>query len=350
LNLERTAHRIEGALELPLVDLASHFELDADGNGELTWGEVRSRLAELDHYFLAHLRLATEVGVLPLRVVGHRMNEGLNTVALVTFVETDVPSAAWNVSVEYHLLFDQDAQHRGLARLSSGDSMQATVFRPDRPTFVWEGSPRHGGKGRALAGMVSEGIWHIWLGLDHVLFLLSLLFPVVWARAQTSGHGPHNWRLMAKRIFQIVTAFTVAHSLTLALAAFELVRLSSRWLEGVIAASVVLAALNNLRPVLPEKGWVVAFVFGLVHGFGFAGALSGLDLAAGGRALALLAFNVGVELGQLALVVGFLCAALPLRRSPSCQRLTLACGSTGIALVAGVWMCERCFDFKWLPF
>ena len=142
----------------------------------------------------------------------------------------------------------------------------------------------------------------------------------------------------------MVTAFTVAHSITLSLAALGIVSLPSRWVESAIALSVVLAALNNVFPVVAHGRWIAAFAFGLLHGFGFAGALQDLGLPAGSLALSLAGFNIGVELGQLAIVAAFLPLAFALRKTWSYRRLVLAGGSTAIAAVATVWFAERAFD------
>ena len=164
-----------------------------------------------------------------------------------------------------------------------------------------------------------EGVWHIWIGFDHILFLLSLLLPAVLYRQHKfrearweplPGFRPALWE-----VFKIVTAFTVAHSITLSLATLGVVTLPTRWVESAIAASVVLAALNNIFPwsLFAGRRWMVAFVFGLIHGFGFASVLADLGLPPGALLLALVGFNLGVEVGQLAIVSAFLPAAYWLR-------------------------------------
>jgi hypothetical protein len=151
-------------------------------------------------------------------------------------------------------------------------------------------------------------------------------------------------------VLKIVTAFTLAHSITLSLAALDVVRLPSRFVESVIAASVVLVALNNLRPMFGDKGWMVAFGFGLIHGFGFAGALGDLGLQRATLALALVGFNVGVELGQLAIVAVFLPVAFALRGSGFYRVVILRFGSAAVMLIAAGWMVDRVFDLKLMPF
>ncbi|MEO7597450.1 MAG: HupE/UreJ family protein, partial [Opitutus sp.] len=132
------------------------------------------------------------------------------------------------------------------------------------------------------------GVTHIWTGYDHLLFLFGLL--IVCRTLRT--------------VVAIISCFTVAHSLTLALATFDLATLSPRWVEPAIAASIVFVGLENLwrRGAEPRGRMLVTFCFGLVHGFGFANVLRGLGVGSGGRgiALPLFTFNLGVELGQIA--------------------------------------------------
>jgi hypothetical protein len=143
-----------------------------------------------------------------------------------------------------------------------------------------------------------------------------------------------------------VTSFTAAHSITLSLAALGLVSLPSRLVESAIALSVVLAAANNIWPVVAHKRWLVAFGFGLIHGFGFASVLAELGLPADALVLSLLGFNAGVEIGQMAIVAVFLPLAFLLRRTRFYLRGVFLVGSWLIMLVALVWLAERVFDLK----
>jgi HupE / UreJ protein len=201
-----------------------------------------------------------------------------------------------------------------------------------------------------FADYVLEGVWHIWIGFDHILFLLSLLLPAVLVWQHQRWQAASRFREALVEVLKVVTAFTVAHSITLSLATLGWVSLPSRLVESTIAASVVLAALNNVRPWVHKRLWGMAFAFGLVHGFGFASVLADLGLPQGTLALALVGFNVGVELGQLAIVAAFLPLAFWLRRTRFYQKGLFVGGSLLIALLAAVWFCERAFDLELLPF
>src|ERR1700752_3580727 len=145
----------------------------------------------------------------------------------------------------------------------------------------------------------------------------------------------------ALEVLQEVTAFTLAHSLTLSLAVLGLVHLPARWVECGIALTVLLGALNNLRPVIVRRRWAVAFAFGLVHGFGFASVLADLGLHGANLALSLVGFNSGVEMGQLSLVLVVLPLAFLARRTVIYRPAFMPAGSAAVVLLAGYWLVTR---------
>jgi hypothetical protein len=182
-----------------------------------------------------------------------------------------------------------------------------------------------------------------------VLFLLSLLLPAALVTGARGWEPAARFAPVFWEVFKVVTAFTVAHSITLSLAALAVIQLPSRIVESAIALSVLLAALNNLRPLVLGRRWIVAFAFGLVHGFGFASVLADLGLPQDALLIALVGFNLGVEAGQLAIVAVFLPAAFLLRRTWLYRRMVFIGGSALIALVASVWLLERSLDLRLFP-
>ena len=191
---------------------------------------------------------------------------------------------------------------------------------------------------------VVEGVWHIWIGIDHIVFLLSLL---VLAPLQSSRQKVLDWqgathiRPVALDVFAVVTAFTFAHSITLGLTITGWLTPPADWVEPAIALSVVLAAFNNLLGVSSLKRWRLAFVFGLVHGFGFASVLLDLGLPASALFAALGGFNLGVELGQLAIVGAFLPLSWALRRTRFYRWVVVTGGSLAVVLLGLYWTVQR---------
>jgi hypothetical protein len=249
--------------------------------------------------------------------------------------------------VDYRLLFVIDAQHKGLLRLTQGGQTSTAIFSRESPAQEFSVGERS--RWAESMQFIHEGIWHIWLGFDHVLFLLVLLLPAVLIRTEGRWQAAGEFSSVCWNVVSIVTAFTVAHSLTLSLAALDVVKLPSRFVESTIAASVVLAGLGNLYPMMISRRWLVAFGFGLIHGFGFAAVLTDLGLPHDSLLLSLVSFNLGVELGQLAIVAAFLPLAYLIRRSWSYPRLILTGGSLGVIAIALVWFTERTFDLQLFP-
>ncbi|MDB5860539.1 MAG: hypothetical protein JWQ76_4228 [Ramlibacter sp.] len=331
--------------DIALRDLDYVLQLDRDGNGELSWGEVRQRAADIEKLAASKLALSSQGEACPLRNAGPLMLEHHSdgTYAVLS-LHADCPRLEQNLQVDYSMLFDVDPTHRGLVQWTpAGDAQpRALVFStesarqqlPLKAASAWE----------TLRQYVVEGIWHIWIGFDHILFLVALLLPSVLVRQTKGWTSSPSLKRSTVEVLKVVTAFTLAHSITLSLAALGVVSLPSRFVESVIAASVVVAALNNLRGTIDKRRWVMAFVFGLVHGFGFASVLADLGLPQGALALALVGFNLGVEIGQLAIVAAFLPAAYLLRATPFYRVGVLRLGSLAVAVLASWWLIQRAFN------
>jgi hypothetical protein len=333
--------------DIALRDLDYVLELDRDGNGALTWGEVRSRADDITRYATTHLALSASDKACRWEAAGPMMldKHSDGTYAVLSLV-AKCENLANGLKARYSLLFDVDPSHRGLIQWISPDATgaQALVFGTDsaeqalqlKAPSAWQ----------TLKQYVVEGIWHIWIGFDHVLFLLSLLLPAVLVRRAQKWEPAPSLRRALLEVLKVVTAFTLAHSITLSLAALQVISLPSRLVESTIALSVVVAALNNLRGTIERRRWVMAFVFGLVHGFGFASVLADLGLPQGALVLALVGFNLGVELGQMAIVVAFVPIAFWLRTTLFYRKGVLTVGSVLVALIAGWWFIQRAFDIQ----
>ncbi len=347
LTVTQTEAGFDGRWDIALRDLDFALGLDADGNGAITWGEVRAKHVDIAAY--ASSRLALQADERACRVnVGAQMLEAHTDGAysvLPLAIDCGAPPRA--LTVGYTLFADLDPQHRGLLNLRARGITRAAVLDPQAPPQRFELAEAN--RWAQFGDYLREGVWHIWIGFDHILFLLSLLLPAVLIWRAARWHAVESFHAAFWDVFRIVTSFTVAHSITLSLAALHVLSLPSRLVESAIAASVVVAALNNIKPVVQQRRWAVAFGFGLIHGFGFASVLAELGLPRDALALALVGFNVGVELGQLAIVALFLPLAYSLRRSRLYRRSVMVGGSLLIALVAALWLVERAFDLSLLP-
>jgi hypothetical protein len=195
-----------------------------------------------------------------------------------------------------------------------------------------------------FASLFRLGMRHIAEGTDHLLFLLALLLPAPLLAVRSRWAGYAGARRSLVQILKVVTAFTIGHSITLALAAMGLVHVPSRPIEVLIALSILVSAVHALRPLFPGREALIAAFFGLIHGLAFAATLGQLGLGRWDRVAGILAFNLGIETMQLIVVAAIMPSLVLLSRMRSYSVLRV-----GGALFAGFaslgWIAERLFGF-----
>jgi hypothetical protein len=328
--------------DIALRDLDTVLDIDADGDGKLFWLEVRTALPRMQGYALAHLAIPG----CPLHPAGTALEQRADGTYLVLYLESACVFPA-TAKLRYTLFADTDPTHRGIA----------TIQRQGRPPQLLLLDPGaapsdSGADDGGLDGLrwVTTGMRHILGGYDHLLFLVCLLLPAVLGRTDDGRRPVARWQDAALPVLGIVTAFTLAHSITLGLAAGAVLSLPSAWIEPAIAATIMLAAADNLYPMLPRRRALVVFAFGLVHGFGFAGALSELHLPRLAFGIALLEFNVGLELGQLLIVGAAISVLFALRKRAWYARVLVHGGSSVAFLIATLWLIERLTGSSLMPF
>ncbi len=197
------------------------------------------------------------------------------------------------LTINYNLYFESQANHPAFVIVTHADSQKESyILTQDNPNQVI--GLKNPNTWIQFKEFIQLGIHHIFLGYDHILFILLLLLPTVLAKRGT------------KKILLIITSFTIAHSLTLGLASLKIITLPTQLTESVIALSIVVAALFNLYKPHKLDSWLIAFSFGLIHGFGFANILAAYELPTNRLVKGLLGFNIGVELGQLVVVAAIM--------------------------------------------
>jgi hypothetical protein len=354
LQIAAAPGRLEVRWDIALRDLDVALDLDSDADGKLTWGEVRAAWPRIEAYALQ--RLAIEG--CPLAATGRsleRRNDGAYAVLHLASSCTlpDPPR------ISYALFADVDPTHRGIAKVQRpGHDVVLSVLEPSATMTTASASGAGAsasdrsarGNGGGRLEFLVEGIHHIVTGYDHVLFLLCLLLPAVVRRTADGWRPVRRFSEAVLPVIGIATSFTVAHSITLGLAATKLVSLSPAYSEPAIAVTIVLAALDNVLPMFPVRRFVVAFCFGLIHGFGFANVLAELNVPRADFAWALLQFNLGIEVGQLAIVAVVTTALFALRRWRLYPRVVIGGGSAVAIAIGTAWFIERTANVSILPF
>lgn len=339
LALTISGSHVTGVVELSIRDAELAVGIDTNEDSRITWGELRTAEPAIGRYVGEHLAILAQGAACPLTVEPLQVNRRIDGNYVWLPITSECPSAIRMLELRYSFLTGIDSLHRGLLTLKENGMVQTGVLQA-APSVVSFNvlSPS---RAREFGEYFQAGVSHILSGIDHLLFLFSLLLPAVLLRHQ------HRWEPVVKpgpafkNIIKVVTAFTLAHSITLSLAALNVVRLPSRFTESVIAASIVIAALNNIFPVVTESRARIAFAFGLLHGFGFASVLADMGLPQGARVLSLLGFNLGIEAGQLAVVACVMPLIYALRYAKFYRRAVLPWASAAIAVVAFVWLVQR---------
>jgi len=245
------------------------------------------------------------------------------------------------VVVRYQFFTQNDKLGRAFFKLNLRDEEISSVF--DQSNAIQRFALGEGKRWSTMGLFTKEGAKHIWEGLDHLLFLLTLLLPGLMlirpADASSASGSNASWKFALK----VITAFTLAHSITLACSVFGWLSLPDRFIESMIALSIMVSAALNLQNRFTFSHWKLAFVFGLIHGMGFANGLKELGLSSMYFLETLFAFNLGVELGQLSAVVLVAVPVVLLARREESRLQVMRWGSGMVFLIALVWLVQRLF-------
>jgi hydrogenase/urease accessory protein HupE len=343
LHLSARDRVLEGRIELAVRDLDFAMDLDANRDGEVTWGELKAARGRVADYVRERLSVASagvrcDLQDKDLKVVPH--SDGNYA---VLYLAGSCAQAIDRLSVDYRLFFDIDALHRGLLALDLGSGqqhdIQSGLFSPD--THELQFTATESGVSRVFGQYFRAGLVHVWSGLDHLLFLAGLFLPAVLRRVRSQWVAVPDMRTALKDTAFIVTAFTLAHACTLTLAATGAFTLPSRMVESAVALTVLFAGFNNLVPLVYRDLFWLSGLFGLIHGAAVASALIDLGLPGSGRVWALLAFNLGVEAAQLSLLLVVVIPAFAFRHTGFYRKYLLVPGSAAVAFVGACWFVER---------
>lgn len=347
-----------------IKDLAMVVNLDTDGDGKVTWGEVKAATPAISALLTQEIGLS-DSGALVWNFDGL---EARGDGAYMRMKATPEISPGAAPALRYTLFKTEDASHRLLVagQLNGKDLLLTLSPTQTQATVLGESvkgtqiqvrsvsTPNDGGATsawRSLSQYFSLGVHHLLEGYDHMAFLLALVLPLhlrLWPRP-SEHHVPtapvRSQRTEWSSMLRTVTAFTLGHSITLILATLGYTSASASWVEPAIAASIGVSALLNIYPQSWLRTEVLAGAFGLVHGYGFAGLLIEAAAPSGLLGWALGGFNLGVEAGQLIAVSGWLIASQALIDKPVYDRIVVRAGSWLLFALATFWFLQRAFHF-----
>lgn len=321
--------------EISLRDLDAVVDLDRNRDNRISAEEHAAGHIAIETYVRPHLRIDADGQSCTTTGAGSQVfteRDGGSFVSLRYGANCARPPA--RLDIGFDLFAKEHITPRALVSVTSGERAWSGALAENQRSLSIE-LGRTGKVG--FASFFISGALHMLEGVDHLMFLCVLLLPLMLAADRSIGR-----RLIEAA--KVLTAFTLAHGLTLWLAALGIVDVPARLVESVIALSIAATAVDNVVPFLGSRRWLVAFGFGLVHGLGFAGALGPLDLPPVELVLSLLAFNLGLEAAQFGGAVVLLPLGYLLSRGTSIRRAALPLGSAVAGLVAMLSFAERAFD------
>lgn len=364
LYLDIYEDRIEGRFEAVSKNMNPSIDLQLPK--QFTLAELEAALPKIYDYILKNVSFKDENQTFEIEFTEFKVleNDVLGNFAILKFDLNGLTTVPEEITIDYNMYFDSDKRHRALllqgynwkAGIINNESVHSAIFSPKRTNRTLNLSKYNFGTG--FWGMIRMGMYHIWIGIDHILFLIALLLPSVVRRRKTNAkgfaaiidqwEGVDQFKSAFWYILKIVTFFTIAHTITLTLATLGWVKLPSALVESIIAFSIALAAFHNIKPIFGNKEWLIVFFFGLFHGFGFAGVLAEKGIQGEYLLPTLLGFNIGVELGQVLIILAVF-PILYLLRKQKIYPYIIFFGSVGLILMGLVWTIERIFGIN-IPF
>ena len=319
-------------------DLAEHFNIYID-TPDLGKRQTNMEFEEIDRYIKSHVTISADRKNLkfsPLATPDIRSPDELDHLIQLSYtIELDRLPSTLSLHVDFSDPLGE--QHTNFVQVIVDRKIQQGILANNESMRF-----KIGGR-LPISTQIRQFIWlggeHIFIGYDHILFLLCLVL---------TGCTLRNPKRTMIDLLKIITAFTLAHSITLALAAFGVITPPPRLIEAAIALSIIYVAAENFWIKSYSHRWIITFFFGLVHGFGFANVLRDLELPQQGFAISLFSFNLGVEIGQIIIVTLVFPFTLWLARQ-SYQTLGVRLISAGIMICGMGWLIERTTGLEFVP-
>ncbi len=341
IDINLNSDPIKVSLDFGSVILEEMFSLDDNQNKVVSWNELKAHKKEILPYVFRHFQVYSDGQQCRFKIKKYTAHQrGSHQSYIKLDMNLLCPKPEKTLKINYDLFFTIDKNQKAFVRVNDRNQTKPIILSQQNTSYEIDMEARS--TFGAFRNFLITGIWHIWIGFDHILFLLMLLLPSIYYYDNNKKLKTYDsFKKLFIEVAKIVTAFSVAHSITLALSVIDVIDIDSRYIEIAIALSVLFTAINNLFGFIKSKIWFLAFGFGLIHGFGFANVLKELLLEDVTLVGMLFGFNIGVEIGQLAIVLVILPYIFLARESIYYRRIVVYGGSFITAIIAAIWAYER---------
>ncbi len=326
VTLTRDAASVTANFRIAFRDIEVAVWMDENLDGNITWGETKQRLDAIAAYVGSGVSLDAG-GPCDFSLASANASTDASIDYLDLNFAAECPDTTGPLTIISRLFAEIDPDHRMFLTANvngTTTTLLLSAANPDKEVSIETGGPFS-----TFLSYFISGLEHLFGGPDHLVFLFVLMLPAI-----ASGQSRRNATI---GVVAALTGFTLAHAATLTAAATELLQPPPSIIEILIAVSIVITALDNVRPFIPAPRSAVAGFFGIIHGFGFASALGVLQLSGRDLAVALLGFNLGIEVAQIAVVL----IALPLMYLIGFERILLLLGSAVSGMVGLFWIWQR---------
>ncbi len=333
ISLNITATDIEGQALFQMDDLEWVVGIDDNRDKKVTWQEFKTHLPNIQQQFTDSIQITRNTTTCQLKSELSDIKQIADRTYAEFSLQSHCPSTDNQLTVEANYLTIVDPQHQLFLSLNNDGKTTSTLLTRNNKTLSITGDIK---LFDSIKAFIREGIWHIFTGYDHILFIMTLIF------ASLFGVAMDQQKTSVKNLLLMISSFTIAHSVTLIASALDWIRIPSQWVESAIAATVIFAALNVRMKWVAEKLWALTFSFGLIHGMGFANALRELSIPEQNFISSLVSFNIGVEIGQLVLVgISLPLLFLLAKNSFKLQQQSIKFATAFITCFGIIWFIER---------
>ena len=342
LNINLDNDKISGVWQVTLKDIHLILGLDMNSDSKLIWSEVISQKQKIISELNRAITIATEKSSCKLYTKKLMIDRRVSSVYLNIPFDTNCQSN-FKFSINYNFLFEQDAFHKAILSIVDNKKTRVNILSYTNRSYNY--NQQNTNAFQHFFDFVVQGIIHVLMGFDHVLFVICLLLSAT-LLVNYNQQQKNNLKPLLSNTFKLITAFTIAHSITLILASTKTLSIPPTIIEPVIALSVIVLALLNLFKNLNVKHWPIVFAFGLIHGFGFAFVLEEVPIQSGTLIPTLFGFNLGVELGQLIIVLCILPILYLMNSKKYYHRFIIPLSSVVISGIGLFWLIERTVNYS----
>jgi len=344
INIDLTQKTISGVWQVTLQDIHLVLGLDINSDSRLIWSEIISQQASIFSELKRSITFSSSS--LACNIAGEKImiDRRVSNVYLNIPFETSCLTNE-NFNVDYQFLFEKDAFHKAILSIVNKSNTSVNILSYTNRNYSYD--QLDSDTGNEFLEFIVQGIIHVLIGLDHVLFVICLLLSAsLLINYNQNPNKENKLKPLLNNTFKLVTTFTIAHSITLILASTKVLTIPPSIIEPVIAFSVIILALLNFFTKKNIKHWPIVFAFGLIHGFGFAFVLEEVSLESGTLMTTLFGFNLGVEIGQLIIVACVLPILYLLNSKKYYHRIIIPVSSLLIASIGLIWFIERTSNFS----